>query len=161
MDNPITKTFVEAFSPNRALMSFDVGTKRIGIAVCDKRHSLVTPVKTFTREKFSLDAPKLIALIKEWQIGGLVVGLPLHMDGQESTMSQSVRDFIRNLQNHDGFPERLNITFFDERMSSQQAENFLINELDMSRAKRKKSIDQLAAVQILENFLYQCKLILR
>ncbi len=161
MSDAITKEFAENFAPSRALMSFDVGLKRIGIAVCDKRHSLVTPVQTFTREKFSLDAPKLIALIKEWQIGGLVIGLPLHMDGQESTMSQSVRDLIRNLQKFGEFPERIQITFFDERMSSQKAEDFLINELDMSRAKRKKSIDQLAAVQILENFLYQCKLAMR
>lgn len=142
---------------NKALLCLDVGTKRIGMALANPTWSVVTPFQTIHRKKFSIDAPQIIKILKEWEIGGLVIGLPLNMDGTEGTMCQSVRDFARNLQGFDGFPP-MPIAFQDERLTSESAERFLIEELDMSRQKRKGVLDQLAAVKILEDFIFQASL---
>lgn len=136
-------------------MAFDIGKKRIGIAVADQDAILVSPLETYTRKKFSIDAPYLIQLIKEWRVRTLVVGLPLNMDDSEGPMCQSVRDFITNLTGHEDW-QGLNdpaIIFQDERLSTAESETILIDDLDLSRAKRKKVIDQMAAKAILERFL--------
>lgn len=138
----------------KALLCLDVGTKRIGMALCNPSWSVVTPFQTIHRKKFSLDAPQIIKIIKEWEIGGLVIGLPLNMDGTEGPMCQSVRDFGRNLQGFDQFPAGLPVFYQDERLTSDSAEKFLIEEMDMSRQKRKNVLDQLAAVKILEGFIF-------
>lgn len=139
---------------NKPLMALDMGKKRIGIATCDPGWVVVTPLQTLHRIQFTRDAADIIALMVERQIGGLVIGLPLNMDGSEGPMCQSVRDFARELQNQPNFPKDCPVFFQDERLTSQRAEQFMIEELDLSRQKRKKAIDQLAAVQILEQFIY-------
>ena len=143
----------DLFTKGTALMALDVGKKRIGIAVCDKDHILVSPLTTIHRKKFTLDAPQIITLIKEWGIGGIVVGWPLNMDGTEGPMCQSVKDFTLNLQKFDGFPNGVEFAFHDERLTSEAAERALIDDLDLSRDKRKGVIDQMAAVEILKDFL--------
>ena len=134
-------------------MALDVGKKRIGIATCDPGHIVVTPLQTLTRSKFDKDASALIAMMIERAIGGLVVGLPLNMDGTEGPMCQSVRDFTGELQKTSDFPQNCYVFFQDERLTSERADRMMIEEMDLSRQKRKKAIDQLAAVEILERFL--------
>ncbi len=141
------------FEKGNALMALDVGTKRIGIALCDPMHMVVTPLETLHRKKFTPDAQYLIKLIKDWNIKGLVVGLPLNMDGTEGVTCQSVRDFIKNLERLEDWPTTLAITFQDERLTSIEAETALIDEMDVSRKKRIGAVDQLAAMTILKRFL--------
>lgn len=134
-------------------MAFDVGKKRLGIAFAPKGALVISPKETYKRVKFTLDAPYLISVLKEWNIKTLVVGLPLNMDGTEGAMCQSVKDFMINLQNFDGWPNHIKIAYQDERLSSEISEETLIKDLDLSRTKRKGAIDQMAAVEILKRFL--------
>ncbi len=134
-------------------MALDVGTKRIGLALCDPLHMVVTPLETIHRKKFTPDAARILTHIKERNIKGIVVGLPLNMDGTEGATCQSVRDFIKNLQRLDTWPESLAVIFQDERLTSVEAETSLIDEMDVSRKKRIGAVDQIAAMNILKRFL--------
>ncbi|MBK67443.1 MAG: Holliday junction resolvase RuvX [Rickettsiales bacterium] len=140
-------------------MAFDVGTKRLGVAFAPKGALVISPKETYKRVKFSLDAPYLIKMLIEWDIRTLVVGLPLNMDGTEGAMCQSVRDFVTNLQNFDGWPSNIAVFFQDERLTSEISEETLIKDLDLSRAKRKGAIDQMAATEILKRFLEENNLL--
>ena len=113
-----------------SVSGLDVGTKTIGVAFCDANWSFATPDKTILRKKFSVDLEILKSLIAQHSIVGLVVGLPLNMDGSEGPRAQSSRASARNLSVL-GLP----ILLWDERWSTSSAERGLI-EQDMSRAKR-------------------------
>ncbi len=143
----------DLFKKGNALMALDVGTKRIGLALCDPLHMVVTPLETIHRKKFTPDAARILTHIKERNIKGIVVGLPLNMDGTEGATCQSVRDFIKNLQRLDTWPESLAVIFQDERLTSVEAETSLIDEMDVSRKKRIGAVDQIAAMNILKRFL--------
>ena len=126
------------------LLGLDVGTKTIGLATCDVGWSYATAGETLRRTKFSADLATLAALIERHAITGLVVGLPLNMDGSDSPRTQSVRAFARNL-----LPLSLPVLMWDERWSTIAVERVMI-EADMSRAKRATRIDAHAAAHILQ-----------
>ena len=126
------------------LMGLDLGTKTIGTALCDAGWSFASPAPLIRRTKFAADKAALVQLIGAQQVVGLVLGLPLNLDGSESPRSQSARAFARNLQDLDR-----PILLWDERWSTVAAERALI-EQDFSRAKRADKIDSHAAAHILQ-----------
>lgn len=134
-----------AMLPNGGrLAGLDVGTKTIGIALCDAGWSFATPDKTIARTKFTADLAELAALVRAQGVRGFVVGLPLNMDGSDSPRTQSVRAFARNLA-----PLGLPVLLWDERWSTAAVERAMI-AADVSRAKRKERIDSAAAAFILQ-----------
>jgi len=134
-----------AFGLSGALLGLDLGEKTIGVAVCDPERMVATPVETIRRKKFTPDAERLAALAAERGVVGLILGLPLNMDGTEGPRAQSTRSFARNLPRIVALP----VAFWDERMSTMAMERDLI-ELDTSRAKRAEKIDEMAATFILQ-----------
>jgi putative Holliday junction resolvase len=126
------------------VMGLDPGSKTIGVALCDRDWRFATAGKTIIRRKFSQDKAQLAALIAERDIKGIVIGLPINMDGSESPRSQSSRAMARNLEDL-GLP----ILLWDERWTTQAAERAMI-EQDFSRAKRAERIDSHAAALILQ-----------
>ena len=137
-------TFRAALPQGGRLLGLDVGTKTIGTAACDAGWSFASPALLIRRTKFTKDKAALAALIAERQTVGLVVGLPLNLDGSDSPRTQSTRAFARNLDDL-GQP----ILLWDERWSTSDAERGLIAQ-DMSRAKRAERIDSAAAAVILQ-----------
>jgi len=135
--------FVDAV-PQGRLAGLDVGTKTIGLATCDAGWTFATAAETIRRTKFTADLEKLQAFIASHGIAGLVVGLPLSMDGSDSPRTQSVRAFARNLAAID-----LPILLWDERWSTVAVERAMI-EADMSRARRAEKVDAHAAAHILQ-----------
>ena len=136
--------FRAALPEGGVLLGIDTGTKTIGTALCDAGWRFATAAKPIPKGKFARDKAAIAALIAERGVKGLVVGLPLNMDGSESPRSQSARAFARNLA-----PLGLPILLWDERWSTQAAERGLIAQ-DMSRAKRAERIDSAAAATILQ-----------
>jgi putative Holliday junction resolvase len=126
------------------LAGLDVGTKTIGLATCDAEWRFAGPAETIRRTKFTQDLEALRAFVQNNQIAGLVVGLPLNMDGSDSPRTQSVRAFARNL-----VPLALPILLWDERWSTVAVERAMI-DADVSRAKRAEKVDALAAAHILQ-----------
>jgi putative pre-16S rRNA nuclease len=136
--------FHAAFPNGGKLAGLDVGTKTIGLAICDAGWHFAGPVETIRRSKFTQDLKILKAFITRENIVGLVIGLPLNMDGSDSPGTQSVRAFARNLA-----PLELPILLWDERWSTQAVERAMISA-DVSRAKRAQKVDALAAAHILQ-----------
>ncbi|UYN97412.1 MAG: Holliday junction resolvase RuvX [Enhydrobacter sp.] len=136
------------------LMGLDVGSKTIGIATSDVTRRLATPHSTVKRGKLRADLDSLANLARQFQIKGLVIGLPLNMDGSEGPRCQSVRQFAVNIALH-GPAElaTLPIAFQDERMSTAAVTRGMIDDYDMSRAKRAERVDAAAAAWILESAL--------
>ncbi|WP_428408909.1 Holliday junction resolvase RuvX [Hyphococcus sp.] len=134
-----------AFGAKGALFGLDIGEKTIGVAVCDPSRMVATPVGTIRRKKFTADAEKLAALAAERNIAGIVIGLPLNMDGSEGPSAQRARAFARNLPRILDLP----VAFWDERLSTAAMERDLI-AIDTSRAKRAEKIDEMAATFILQ-----------
>jgi putative Holliday junction resolvase len=137
-----------ALNKGERLFGLDLGEKTIGLALSDTMLTVATPLETIARKKFTIDAAALIASIKKHNVGGLVIGLPLNMNGTEGPSAQSARAFARNfLPKHD-----LPILFWDERLSTAAVTRTLI-EADVSRAKRKEVVDKMAASFILQGVL--------
>ena len=141
-----TADFIAALPPMQALIGLDLGEKTIGVAVSDSFQSVATPLETVRRKKFGLDAARLAEIIAERRIGGLVLGLPRNMDGSEGPRVQSTRQFAANLLVRTEIP----IAFWDERLSTAAVERVLITEADLSRRKRAKVVDKMAASYILQ-----------
>ncbi|HPE32990.1 MAG TPA: Holliday junction resolvase RuvX [Parvularculaceae bacterium] len=135
----------EAFGARGTLLGLDLGDKTIGVASCDPDRMVATPVTTIRRTKFTPDAERLAALAAERKAVGLILGLPLNMDGTEGPRVQSTRAFARNLARILPLP----VAFWDERLSTAAMERELI-ALDASRAKRAEKIDESAAAFILQ-----------
>lgn len=131
-----------------AVLGLDLGTKTIGVAVSDLRRQVASPLRTIRREKFTLDAAELLKIVAEREIGGLILGLPMNMDGSEGPRCQSTRAFARNLERLTPLP----IAFWDERLSTVAAERAML-EADMSRKRRAEVIDHVAAGFILQGAL--------
>ena len=131
--------------PGGRLGGLDVGTKTVGLATCDATWSFATPAETLRRTKFTTDITVLRAFIVRNSLAGLVVGLPLNLDGSDSPRTQSVRAFARNLVIALDLP----ILLWDERWSTVAVERTMI-EADMSRARRAEKIDAHAAAHILQ-----------
>ena len=142
------EAFAAALPRRHALMGLDLGEKTIGVAVTDLLWSVATPVETVKRRKFTLDAERLLALLKARDVGGIVLGLPRNMDGTEGPRCQSTRAFARNFARLWDGP----IGFWDERLSTVAAERALL-EADTSRKRRAEVIDHVAASYILQGVL--------
>jgi putative Holliday junction resolvase len=148
---PVILPLVEAAAhwPARgALISLDLGTKTIGVAVSDPDRKLATAVETIARTAFTADAQRVLALAAERSVVGFVLGLPLNMDGSEGPRAQSTRAFARNFAKLTELP----IALWDERLSTVAVERDLI-AANVSRAKRAAVIDQHAAIFILQGAL--------
>lgn len=136
--------FRAALPAGGRLVGLDVGTKTIGTALCDAGWSFASPALLIRRTKFAKDKAALADLIAAQQVAGMVIGLPLNLDGSDSPRTQSTRAFARNVDDM-GLP----ILLWDERWSTVAVERVLI-EQDMSRAKRAEVVDKLAAAHILQ-----------
>lgn len=131
-----------------AIAGLDLGTATIGVAVSDSMRSVATPLETIKRKKFGVDAARLLEITSARLIKGLVLGLPMNMDGSEGPRCQATRAFARNLERLTPLP----ITFWDERLSTVAAERALL-EADTSRKRRGEVIDHVAAGFILQGML--------
>jgi len=131
-----------------AVVGLDLGEKTIGVAVADRTRSVATPLETIRRKKFGVDAAQLAEIIAERDIGGILLGLPLNMDGSEGPRCQSTRAFARNLSRLMPLP----IGFWDERLSTVAAERALL-QADTSRKRRAEVIDHVAVAFILQGAL--------
>ncbi len=140
--------YAAALPAHGALMGLDLGTKTIGVAVSDTMRSVATPLETIRRTKFTADAVAVEALLAARSVAGIVLGLPLNMDGSEGPRLQSTRAFARNLARRIETP----IAFWDERLSTVAAERALL-EADTSRKRRAAVIDHVAAGYILQGAL--------
>jgi putative Holliday junction resolvase len=140
--------FAATLPAGRALVGLDYGEKTVGVAVSDLRRSVATPLETIRRTRFSADAARILGIAAGREACGLVLGLPLNMDGSEGPRAQSTRAFARNLARLTDLP----IVFWDERLSTVAAERALL-EADTSRARRKEVIDAVAAGYILQGAL--------
>ena len=149
MPEPSLADLRAALPRGARLLGLDIGTKTIGLAISDGTLTIATPLETIRRRKFSVDAEALIQLIAERSVGGLVIGLPVNMDGSEGPRCQSVRQFARNLSERIDIP----IAFWDERLSTAAVERVLIGEADLSRKRRADVVDKAAAGWILQGAL--------
>lgn len=140
--------FSAALPPSGAIAGLDYGEKTIGIAISDLRRRVATPTTILRRVKFTEDAARLMQIVAEREIRGLILGLPLNMDGSSGPRVQSTQAFARNLARLTELP----IAFWDERLSTVAAERALL-EADASRKRRKEVIDAVAAGYILQGAL--------
>ena len=131
------------------LMGLDLGEKTIGVAASDALWLTASPVETIRKVKFTKDAERLFALMAGRGAGGVVIGLPVNMDGSEGPRAQSARAFGRNLLRLKDIP----IAFWDERMSTMAVNRMMVEEADLSRARRAEVVDKLAAAYILQGAL--------
>jgi putative Holliday junction resolvase len=139
-------------APDARLLGLDVGSKTVGLALSDVTRSIATPYHTLRRTKFTKDAEAIGEAIETNQVGALVIGLPLNLDGSEGPRAQSTRAFARNLAARITVP----IVFWDERLSTAAVERHLI-EADASRKRRAQVIDRMAAAYILQGALDRLK----
>ena len=147
-------SFAQLSPPMRPLIGLDLGTATIGLAVSDTFWGVATPLETIRRKKFGIDAERLLNIMRDRDVGGLVLGLPRNMDGSEGPRCQSTRAFARNLGRLWDGP----ITFWDERLSTVAAEKALL-EADTSRKRRAEVIDHVAAGYILQGLLDRVRML--
>lgn len=138
-----------ALLPNAPLVGLDLGEKTIGVAVSDTSRTIASPLDLIRRTKFTQDAAALFKLMDSRGAGGIVIGLPVNMDGSEGRRCQSARAFARNLLRLRDIPT----AFWDERLSSAAVNRVLIGEGDVTRARRADLVDKLAAAWILQGAL--------
>jgi putative Holliday junction resolvase len=138
-----------AMAPRTPLVGLDLGEKTIGVAVSDIGLMIATPLALIRRAKFTADSEALLKLMQSRGAGGVVIGLPINMDGTEGPRCQAVRAFGRNLLRLRELP----IAFWDERLSSAAVNRMLIDEADASRARRAELVDKAAAAWILQGAL--------
>jgi putative Holliday junction resolvase len=131
------------------LVGLDLGEKTIGVAASDGLWMIASPLETIRRTKFTDDANALFKLMESRAAGGVVIGLPMNMDGSEGPRCQSVRAFGRHLMRLRDLP----IAFWDERLSSAAVNRVLISEADVSRSRRAELVDKMAAAYILQGAL--------
>jgi putative pre-16S rRNA nuclease len=138
-------------APGQRLLGLDPGSKTIGLAISDSGLKVASPLETVKRGKFGQDAERLAAICRDNRVGGLIIGLPVNMDGSEGPRCQSVRQLARNLVEKAGFTQP--IAFWDERLSTAAVQRFLVDEADMTRRRRAEVVDKMAAAYILQGAL--------
>lgn len=143
------KEFKQQLPVKRAILGIDYGSKRMGLAVSDLSLTIATSYKILYRKELSQDLAELKKIIAEKEIGAVVMGLPLQMNGVEGDIAVEVRKFADVLQENFNLP----LLLWDERLSSSVVESFLIKEVDLSRKKRAKVLDASAAAYILQGAL--------
>ena len=144
MITAVIPEFREALPMGGRLIGLDVGTKTIGVALCDAGWTIASAAELIKRAKFSADLERLKGLIAAQGVKGIVVGLPLNLDGSDSPRTQSTRAFARNIESQ-GLP----ILLWDERWSTQAVTRTLL-DADASRARRAELVDKMAAAYILQ-----------
>ncbi len=142
------EAFAAVLGPHRRLIGIDLGTKTIGLALSDVTRTIATPLETIRRVKFTPDANRMLEIAAEHAIAGLVLGLPVNLDGTEGPRAQATRAFARNIIKMSPLP----ILLWDERLSTAAAERTLL-EADTSRKRRAEVIDKMAASIILQGAL--------
>jgi putative holliday junction resolvase len=147
-DKPVTGTtfqdvvaFFAVLPPGQRLIGIDAGTKTLGLALSDVNRGIASPLETIKKTKFTADAARLLEICAEHKIAGLVLGLPINLDGTEGPRAQSTRALARNLNKLSPLP----ILLWDERLTTAEA--------DQTRKRRAEVIDKLAATIILQNAL--------
>ena len=135
--------------PHAPIVGLDLGEKTIGVAVSDATRTVASPLELIRKVKFTEDAGALFKLMESRGAGGIVIGLPINMDGSEGPRCQSSRAFGRNILRLKDIP----IAFWDERMSSMAVNRVLIDEADVTRARRADVVDKMAAAWILQGAL--------
>ena len=146
------RDFIDQINIAQTLLGLDFGDKTIGIAVSDKSKTIATPIITIKRKGILKDIEKLLSILEEYDVGGVILGLPLSLDGNENERTEKVRNFANELKKC----KDIKIAFQDERYSS----DVIYKELrknSISKAKIKKKIDQMAASYILQGFLDNAK----
>ena len=143
------REFKSLLPKGKAVLGFDYGEKRLGVAVSDLLLLTANPITIIQRTSWDKDLAQIKKIIAEKEVGGLVFGLPLQMNGEKGETVAKVEQFTSKLAKEIPLP----YIFWDERLSSKAVENFLISEVDMSRAKRKQKLDANAAAYILQGFL--------
>jgi putative Holliday junction resolvase len=133
----------------RRFLGFDLGTKTIGLALSDTGHHIASPYQTLARRKFSQDAAELVKIAAKENVGALVLGLPVNMDGTEGPRCQATRAFARNIAQLIPVP----VALWDERLSTVAVQRMMTEEADLSRARRAELVDKLAASYILQSYL--------
>lgn len=154
----LLKDLIDSAPRNTRLMGLDLGTKTIGLSVSDSGQSIATPLRTVARTKFAADLKEIGLVSREYDIGGYVFGWPLNMDGSISGSCDRVRSFADEMAK---YPQELGINpgadlwiaLFDERLSTSAVQDFLVDDVDMSRTKRAQVVDKLAAQLILQSAL--------
>ena len=142
------KELKKKLSTRSRLIGLDLGSKRIGIGICDENHKIATPFKTVIKTNLDDFIKQLKEIIKENNIKGIIVGNPVNMDGSFGKSSQSVKDTVINLEKFIDIP----FTLWDERLSTAGAFN-ISSQLDINVSKREKDIDKNAAAFILQGAL--------
>ena len=142
------EAFAAALPAGARLIGIDVGTKTLGLALSDVLRTIASGLETIRRTKFKADAARLVTLVREHKVGGLVIGLPISLDGSVGPRAQASRSFARLI----GPMAEVPILMWDERMTTAQAERLLI-EADASRKRRAEVIDKMAATLILQGAL--------
>ena len=143
------KEFKQQLKPHTAILGFDYGEKRLGVASSDLLRMVATSQKTIFRTNIKDDIKLVKKLAEEKEAGGIIYGLPLQMNGEEGETAAAVRKFAETIYQELPLP----YTFWDERLSSRAMENFLIKQVDMSRSKRKQILDSSSAAYILQGAL--------
>ena len=139
---------LDALPVGQRLIGIDLGTRTIGLALSDVGRSIASPLETIKRTKFSTDVKRLVELAAKHGVGGLVLGLPLNMDGSEGPRAQATRAFVRHLAAHLPLP----VALWDERLTTAAVTRTLL-EADASRARRSDLVDKMAASYILQGAL--------
>jgi len=135
--------------PRTPLLGLDLGEKTIGVAVSDRDRMIASPLELIRKTRFTLEAERLFALMQARGAAGIVIGLPVNMDGTEGPRCQSVRAFARNLLRLRDTP----VAFWDERLSTAAVQRMMTSEADLTRARRSELVDKAAAAWILQGAL--------
>lgn len=142
--------FLKGMKSDDRLLGLDIGTKTIGVAFGSVMAGFASPLQVIQRGKIAKDAEILKKLMAEYGVAGLVVGWPLNVDGTVGGRCQATKDVMLEIMKH--IPA-VPVVFYDERFSTKKAEDFMINEVDMSRKRRGEIVDKMAAQIILQDFL--------
>ena len=140
--------FKKKHSDKCRLIGLDLGSKRIGVSICDDKQLIATPLKTINRNSLKDLVDELRLIVDENDIKGIIVGNPLNMDGSSGSSAQSVKDTSNNIEKNISVP----ICLWDERLSSEGAFN-LMGNLDINSSKKSEKLDQHAAAFILQGYL--------
>jgi putative Holliday junction resolvase len=136
-------------SRNQTILGLDLGSKTIGLALSDVGYMVASPLTTLARRKFAQDFAALEALLAKYNVGALVIGLPVEMDGREGPSAQAARSFAAEFLKRRALP----IAFWDERLSTAAVQRMLTDEADLSRKRRAELVDKMAAAYILQGAL--------
>ena len=140
---------------NQTILGLDLGSTTIGLALSDTTYIIASPLSTIARRKFSQDAAELEAVMAKYNVGALVLGLPVQMDGTEGPRAQSTRSFASEMLKRRDIP----IAFWDERLSTAAVERMLTDEADLSRKRRAEVVDKTAAAYILQGALEAMRIV--